>query len=65
MTLDRKTKTQIRTVVLLELNSCFTKLAQQYADHDEAHKEFLHDLIDSVRDCIEDKSANAQTPFNQ
>jgi hypothetical protein len=63
MTLDSKAKAKMRTVLLLELNSCFTKVAKQYSGHDEHHRAFLHLLIDEIKDCVSGE-AWASSPFN-
>jgi flagellar hook-basal body complex protein FliE len=64
MTLGSQTKQKIRTDLLLELNSTFTKVSKQYEQHDEADREFLQTLIESIRECVE-SNTKAPTEFNQ
>lgn len=53
MPLDAQTKTQIRTTLLLELNSCFSQLSWHYKDAGDAEREFLQTLIHEIKQCVE------------
>jgi hypothetical protein len=64
MTLGSQAKQKIRTDLLLELNSTFTKVSKQYEHRDEADREFLQTLIASIRGCIE-SNTTAPTEFNR
>ena len=52
MTLDTHTKRQIRTKLLLELNTCFSQVSLHYKNAGDAEREFLQTLISSIKDCV-------------
>ena len=52
MILDSHTKHQIRTALLLELNNCFTKVSKDYEKASELERDFLQNLITSLKGCI-------------
>lgn len=59
-------KNRVRTTLLLELNSCFTRVFDDMLrDGSEEDVEFLKTLIDSIRDCVEGGTkATVDTEFN-
>jgi hypothetical protein len=62
MILSTHAKRQIRTALLLELNSCFTRISRKYGvEGSEAQQEFLQTLIASVHECVEDDTMKADS----
>lgn len=59
-------KNQIRTTVLLELNSAFTKLFDDCMRHGDAEdEEFLQELVGSIKECVAGETKQtADTDFN-
>lgn len=61
MALDIQSKRQIRINLLLELNSCFTRVSKHYKEHgSDAEREFLQTLIRSIKECIDGAAHCAQ-----
>ena len=62
MTLDSKTRTEIRTALLLELNSCFSQVSWHYKDAGDAEREFQQTLIRSIKECVDGAAGRTRDP---
>jgi hypothetical protein len=65
MSLTDSQKDDIRTSLLLELNSAFSRVASLYTrDHDNERRAYLITLIESVRECVRGEVGDIEASYS-
>ena len=58
MKLETQTEDQIRNSLMTELEGCFPKVLRRYENAGEAEREFLRNLIATLRESAEDVTSS-------